>query len=377
MDAIVQTTRRYCQGRQVGAEYDIDRGDFQAYPVFGNTIDEVLMMTDLDSSNSITNGDDYGHDHLYSPVVFYGPSGVVLERYEYDAYGKVQVLAPNSELRTNSSYANAYSFTGRELDTLDNNTLHLMYYRARTYDPETGRFMQRDPSGYIDGMSLYEYVKSSPFSFIDPFGLASGDVEDPDIEFFGLGVWVGVGAGISCDLQIDWKDCCCNGRHLQGLYDAVVTANASAGFGLGGKVKILGLGYDLSWKGPSIDISQSVKISNSKCGDYTPTSGSQCRTVNAQLAPGSISIAYNIFTLDVNLAKVDFSLKQCIEVDASSIDVALYGQAGEVTMSALIRLGPIKIKEWVLPGSDEMNKGFREIKRVNIFSFPKSTCGIK
>jgi len=36
--------------------------------------------------------------------------------------------------------------------------------------PQTGRFVQRDPIGYADGMSLYEYVRSRPVSYVDPTG---------------------------------------------------------------------------------------------------------------------------------------------------------------------------------------------------------------
>jgi hypothetical protein len=36
--------------------------------------------------------------------------------------------------------------------------------------PVLGRFMQRDPMGYVDGMSLYEYVKSEPVEGVDPTG---------------------------------------------------------------------------------------------------------------------------------------------------------------------------------------------------------------
>ena len=36
--------------------------------------------------------------------------------------------------------------------------------------PRLGRFMQRDPKGYVDGMSLYEYVNSRPTRYVDPQG---------------------------------------------------------------------------------------------------------------------------------------------------------------------------------------------------------------
>ena len=47
--------------------------------------------------------------------------------------------------------------------------------RHRHYSPELGRWFQRDPAGYMDGMSLYLYASSSPFAFVDPMGLAPTD----------------------------------------------------------------------------------------------------------------------------------------------------------------------------------------------------------
>jgi RHS repeat-associated protein len=45
---------------------------------------------------------------------------------------------------------NPFTFTGRELDA----ETGLMHFRARTYDPVQGRFKQRDPIGYVDGMKI-------------------------------------------------------------------------------------------------------------------------------------------------------------------------------------------------------------------------------
>ena len=136
----------------------------------------------------------YAHDHLYSPVALFANNGTVAERYEYDAYGKVQVLSSEFLVLSSSQYGNPYAFTGRELDTLDAGSLTLMYYRACTYDPETGRFMQRDPLGvnpagsfrnpfnihrqYSDGANIYEYAKSLPILNMDAFGLQAKKDED-------------------------------------------------------------------------------------------------------------------------------------------------------------------------------------------------------
>ncbi|MBX3110316.1 MAG: RHS repeat-associated core domain-containing protein [Fimbriimonadaceae bacterium] len=43
--------------------------------------------------------------------------------------------------------------------------------RFRHYDPEIGRWLQRDPAGYVDGPSLLQYVHSEPVSEVDPTGL--------------------------------------------------------------------------------------------------------------------------------------------------------------------------------------------------------------
>jgi hypothetical protein len=44
------------------------------------------------------------------------------------------------------------------------------HVRHRVYLPESGRWSRRDPLGYVDGMGLYEYVKSSSILHRDPSG---------------------------------------------------------------------------------------------------------------------------------------------------------------------------------------------------------------
>lgn len=43
-----------------------------------------------------------------------------------------------------------------------------MYYRARWYDPQQGRFISEDPFGLKAGINLYSYVKNDPTRFTDP-----------------------------------------------------------------------------------------------------------------------------------------------------------------------------------------------------------------
>jgi len=48
---------------------------------------------------------------------------------------------------------------------------HIYHVRHRVYDAGVGRWTRRDPLGYVDGMSLYEYVGSQPVTARDPRGL--------------------------------------------------------------------------------------------------------------------------------------------------------------------------------------------------------------
>jgi RHS repeat-associated protein len=52
---------------------------------------------------------------------------------------------------------------------LDRDTQHVRI-GARDYDPATGRWLTRDPSGYGAGFNLYSYAYGDPANFIDPDG---------------------------------------------------------------------------------------------------------------------------------------------------------------------------------------------------------------
>ncbi len=47
----------------------------------------------------------------------------------------------------------------------------IVYYRARYYDPEVGRFLTEDPLGFRAGISFYAYVLNNPINANDPTGL--------------------------------------------------------------------------------------------------------------------------------------------------------------------------------------------------------------
>jgi len=131
----------------------------QSY-VFGTYIDEVLCMQKADSTRYY-----YSTNDLYSVYALTDSTGTVVERYMFDPYGKVTVLEPDGvTVRAESAYGNPLTFTGRRLD----GETGLMYFRVRMYHAGLGRFVSRDPIGYVDGMGLYG-AYFVPFA-VDPSG---------------------------------------------------------------------------------------------------------------------------------------------------------------------------------------------------------------
>lgn len=109
----------------------------------------------------------YHTNSLGSVVAVTASDGSVVERYRYDAYGQVTFLSPALTPLTSSSLFNNVLFTGQYYDTESK----LYYYRARTYHPVLGRFLQRDPLGESASLNLYAYVFNNPVNATDPTGL--------------------------------------------------------------------------------------------------------------------------------------------------------------------------------------------------------------
>lgn len=136
-------------------------GTKMAEYVHGPGVDEVLLME--------RNGQKYyyQYDGQGSVTEITNPTGVIVENYIYDAYGKPTMYGSTGQVMTGSAIKNPYMYTGRQWDEESG----IYHYRARMYDPNLGRFLQRDPLGYWDSLNLYEFVGGNPINWRDPFGL--------------------------------------------------------------------------------------------------------------------------------------------------------------------------------------------------------------
>lgn len=87
-------------------------------------------------------------------------TGTLLNHLTYDSFG-------NITSQTNPLVNFRFTYTGREFDA----ETGLYYYRARYFDPNTGRFVSEDPIGFKGkDLNLYRYVENNPIIFTDPFG---------------------------------------------------------------------------------------------------------------------------------------------------------------------------------------------------------------
>jgi len=104
-------------------------------------------------------------DALWNTTGLVDVNGNVLNRFAYTPYGVVETLNANWTPTGSPSIPWAVLFRGYFADE----GTGLLYARARMYSPGPGRFIGRDPAGYVDGLGLYMayFVPNGA----DPYGL--------------------------------------------------------------------------------------------------------------------------------------------------------------------------------------------------------------
>jgi RHS repeat-associated protein len=120
----------------------------------------------------------YDQDGLGSVTSIAANTGTLLNSDIYDAFGNITT--------STGSFANPFQYSGRDYDA----ETGLRYYRARYYDPITGRFLSEDPIGFAgSGPNFYAYVRNNPIRFRDPSGMNPFDGTWPS-------PWPWMGGGI-------------------------------------------------------------------------------------------------------------------------------------------------------------------------------------
>src|SRR5262249_4000938 len=100
----------------------------------------------------------YDADGIGSVTSLYDSAGTQAATYSFSSFG-------NSTSTVGLS--NPFQYTGREWDS----DTGIFYYRARYYQPSTGRFISEDPITFRGGRNFYRYVRNNPLNRTDPTGL--------------------------------------------------------------------------------------------------------------------------------------------------------------------------------------------------------------
>ena len=159
---------------------------------YGPYVDEPVALLDEDdgggastrpSVDQITGTGIYylQRDRRYDVVGVLDDTGALQEQVDYDPFGELSIRDGGGTIQTRSNafglvarsrFNNLFAFTGRHWD----DRAELYHFRARVYRQDQGRFLQRDPLGFADGINRYAYAGHNPLGFVDPSGTVSRSV---------------------------------------------------------------------------------------------------------------------------------------------------------------------------------------------------------
>jgi RHS repeat-associated protein len=281
VDGVLATRWLYRDGLRPIAELD-SMGAVQSVFVYGSRANVPNAIVRGGRAYRIVS------DHLGSVRrVVDAATGMVVQRLEYDAYGRVtEDSAPGWQ---------PFGYAGGLYDS----DTGLVRFGARDYDAISGRWTAKDPSGLSGGLNVYEYAAGDPVDFFDMDGhailviQAAFDIQARLVNQAALAIG---GLGTGCD-EVDV---------IAAVVGAVFTAGVAAFWGIVAKFAVPKLLAEGVRKPPALDLPSRV-----------PTTG-----VGRTFPRGSVVPRQELD--DINPATLDIG-----RVDAWKNTVATYMQKSD------------------------------------------------
>ena len=174
--------RRYVfDGEEVLAELDENSVTLGVYTQSTLRTDDTLGVDVKDTKLANSTGSYfYLKDSLGSIIDIVDGAGNLIQHYAYSSFGELLKISDSSgnDITADPIVKTSYGYTNRELDV----ETGMMYYRARYYMPEIGRFISvdSDPGRLLLPVTLinkYIYTGNNLLIFTDPSGKSFlGDV---------------------------------------------------------------------------------------------------------------------------------------------------------------------------------------------------------
>ncbi len=128
-------------------------------------IGALHVIEELDSNRAISDTHAVVHDLRGNVILLASPALPmdITAEYDYGAFGEVH--RRTGPMAKKNPFQFSTKFTDEESG--------LNYYGYRYYEPNTGRWLSRDPIGERGGLNLYGFVGNDPVNSIDYLGLAT------------------------------------------------------------------------------------------------------------------------------------------------------------------------------------------------------------
>src|SRR5438270_13304146 len=157
---------RKCWNGAAGKRASVRPSKWQRTSQFRDATDAVTQRNFIQGQYVGTTAYFYTRDHLGSIREMFTGGGTVVARYDYDPYGRSTTVLGTTP--TDFNFTDLYRHSKSNLD--------LAVYRS--YDPDLGRWLSRDPlkaAEMQEGPNLYGYVRNEPTNHRDPSGLQAGN----------------------------------------------------------------------------------------------------------------------------------------------------------------------------------------------------------
>ena len=221
----------------------------------------------------------------------------------------------------------------------------MFYYGFRYYNPETGRWLSRDPIAEEGGLNLYGFVWNDPIMFFDVLGKEPRDS-------FNAGVDASVGLGLQVGGSIEFelaKTACPSGCPEPYEYSGSIKVAVFVGVGAGikGKVKVAGrkFGLDFSLNGPRLSGDRSISVSKDCFGKFSGGTRDEIIAIDWRFNP---SVGINLWLVGFSASfngSVKGSINYEVTLSADKIEARVFGSAdiaADYKLSAFFRKASVQ-----------------------------------